>query len=1037
MPFKDEIEFEKTVIDYLTKDLKGWQPQVIKYPTEEDLIKNWAEILFMNNNSSESLNNCRLTEGEMEQVLLQVVNKSPIEINRFINGKTVTIKRDNINDKLNFGKYIPLKIYDRKEVASGKSFYQIAEQPKFKTNNSVYPNKRGDFMLLINGMPMFHCELKDSYKKLEEGEGQIGKYSYFNCFTGIFSLIQIFVAMTPEESVYFANPGIRGKFDKNYFFHWEDFNNDIVYDWKEFTKYLLSIPMAHQLIGFYTIPDANDNVLKVMRSYQYYATCRITDIVEGTSWTAKEKYGGYVWHTTGSGKTLTSFKAAQLIANRRLAHKVIFLIDRIELGEQSALQFKGFKNVEDDVIETESTKELKEKLLSKDLSDTLIVTSIQKMSRLREDGLISNFDLAQIQKKHIVFIIDECHRDQKGDMHRNIKKTFQNAIYFGFSGTPDLSVTKDLFGNELHRYTIVHGIRDHNVLGFDPYKVTTFRDSDLRQQVAFRECGVTSESEAIKDSKKAKLYLYLMDRSSKRCPMTEIEKHVPKEQYSEGILGERHRTAVVNDILSKWESRSYLSKFHAILATSSIKEAIKYYSEFKKQIKEKDIKFRVTAIFDPTDNNNESSIEKIEGVTEILLDYKNMFKNFYDVAHYHDFKKDVCLRLSHNKAYSNIQPDDVINLVIVVDQLLTGFDSKFINTVYFDKVLEEKNIIQAMSRTNRLYKDEKHNGVIVSYRYPHTMEKNINEAIKIYSGDRPAGIFVNRLFDNVCQMNLIFNKIKELFESVGIKNFEKNYDSDDWREEFKRYFSHFKRTIDSALLQEFDWEYKKYANEKDGEIIELAFTKQIYEIIYLRFKEIIKKNESTNPIPFDIYTNIDEVRGTSIDDTTLNERFNIWKKNLTSNSAELRDKAEIELHKFYNLLEVEDQQFADRFLHDLQSGDAKLEEGLSFTDYINKYKCKNIKDNINKICKAFVLDPKLLSDIINKKITEKDDSFSYKYKELMKGFNIDSAMSYLVNVLNIKVDSKRRAMEIIDIVIRSFINNGGFDLTPEKVNKLL
>jgi len=291
MTFKDERKFEKALVDVL-RTKYGWKAEILSYPTEEDLIKNWANILFENNKEKYILNNCPLTESEMHQVMTQVnALKTPVALNAFINGKTVSIKRDNEEDKINFGKSVSLKIYDRAEIVEGKSTYQIVEQPRFTTNNSIYPNRRGDIMLLINGMPLYHIELKRSGVPISQATNQIEKYMKNGVFSGIFSLVQIFVAMTPEDVVYFANPGPGGKCKKEFFFHWEDFNNTIINDWEEFAKDVLSIPMAHEMVGFYTIADNTDGILKVMRSYQFEAASRIADKVATSKWTKSEQKG--------------------------------------------------------------------------------------------------------------------------------------------------------------------------------------------------------------------------------------------------------------------------------------------------------------------------------------------------------------------------------------------------------------------------------------------------------------------------------------------------------------------------------------------------------------------------------------------------------------------------------------------------------------------------------------------------------------------------------------------------------------------------
>lgn len=481
MPYSDELLFEQDLIKFLYTSC-GWEKEIIKYPTEEDLIRNWANILFNNNNDVDHLNNQPLTDGEMRQILGQIeALSSPYKLNTFINGKTVTIVRDNENDKEHFGKPVTLKIYDRNEIAAGSSRYQIVEQPIFKTTNNVYPRRRGDIMLLINGMPVYHIELKKTNVDITQAEVQIEKYMVNHAFTGIFSLIQIFIAMNPEDAVYFANPGPDGIFNPLYYFHWTDSQNEIISEWQKFAHSLLMIPRAHEMIGFYTVADASDGVLKVMRPYQVYAAYNISNKVASAHWTKLEQKAGYVWHTTGSGKTLTSFKTAQLISNMSKADKVVFLIDRVELGEQSFGDYKNFANVDESINDTSNTDALIRLLKSDESDEKVIISSIQKMSRIKADKIPQTV-LEKIRSKKIVFIVDECHRDQNGEMHQSIEHTFPTAMFFGFTGTPDYEETKMIFGDEIHRYTIAHGIRDKNVLGFDPKYIHIFDDQDLRKK---------------------------------------------------------------------------------------------------------------------------------------------------------------------------------------------------------------------------------------------------------------------------------------------------------------------------------------------------------------------------------------------------------------------------------------------------------------------------------------------------------------------------------------------------------------------------
>ena len=622
--FTSELAFEDALVSVLEKDY-GWKNGILNHPTEQDLLDNWAQILFENNLSIDRLNGCPLTDGEMQQIIEQVIElRTPMRLNGFINGKTVTITRDNEDDTLHFGKEVSLHIYDRQEIAGGRSRYQIARQPHFSAKSKILPTRRGDVMLLINGMPLIHIELKRSGVPISQARDQIAKYAHEGVFTRIFSLVQVFVAMNPDEAVYFANPGADGNFEA-YNFHWADFDNEPVNYWKDIARDLLSIPMAHQLIGFYSVADGKDNTLKVMRSYQYFAASRISGKVRQSKWDKTSARGGHIWHTTGSGKTMTSFKSAQLIASSQDADKVVFLVDRIELGTQSLDEYRNFADDSQSVQATEDTTVLRSKLKSNDPANTLIVTSIQKMSNIHDGEGTTAADLERIRAKRIVFIVDECHRSTFGDMMQTIRHTFPTAMFFGFTGTPihdenqkKQNTTVDVFGDELHRYSIADGIRDHNVLGFDPYKILTFRDKDVREAVALDAAKATSIAEALADPAKKKVFLQVMALpmadtvyGADGKPVHGIEHYLPKSQYRgiDGTGNIEHLTKVVEDIVDNWQALSQAGMFHAILATSSIAEAISYYRIFRDSHPE----FKVTSLFDPSIDNNEGAIYKEDG----------------------------------------------------------------------------------------------------------------------------------------------------------------------------------------------------------------------------------------------------------------------------------------------------------------------------------------------------------------------------------------------------------------------------------------
>lgn len=1062
MGFNEESEFEESLIKLLTH--KGWDPQIIKYPTEEDLIKNWAEILYENNRGIDRLDDYPLTDGEMQQLMEQITAaRTPLKLNGFINGKTVSIIRDNQDDKLHFGKAVSLKIYDRREIAAGQSRYQIAEQPKFKAKTSILPDRRGDFMLLINGMPVIHVELKKSSIPISQATNQIEKYASEGVFTGLFSLVQIFVAMNPEETLYFANPGPEGKFNKDFYFHWADFNNEPINAWETIADKLLSIPMAHQMIGFYTVADDGDGVLKVMRSYQYYAANAISDRVAKVHWDGNDRLGGFIWHTTGSGKTMTSFKSAQLIANSKDADKVIFLMDRIELGTQSLNEYRNFADESDDVQATEDTGVLISKLKSDDATNTLIVTSIQKMSNIKDEDYGRHAkDIEKISEKRLVFIVDECHRSTFGTgpiggkdatgMLLTIKETFPNAVFFGFTGTPILNenqkkknTTADIFGNELHRYSIADGIRDGNVLGFDPYMVLTYADKDVREVIALEKAKAKSVAEALADPAKAEIYYKYMDPV--QIPMAGsyaddgnfvkgIENFLPAVQYQT----DEHTSMVVKDIKDNWLQLSRGSKFHAIFATSSIPEAINYYRLIKKAIPA----LKVSALFDPSIDNNGGAIFKEDGLVEIIDDYNKRYDQSFSLNggvgsySFSMMKKDMAARLAHKEPYLMIErePAKQLDLLIVVDQMLTGFDSKWVNTLYMDKVLRYENIIQAFSRTNRIFGNDKPFGTIRYYRYPHTMEKNIEEAIKLYSGDKPVGLFVQKLEKNLAKVNQIYADIKELFENAGVENFERLPDDKADRGKFALQFKQFNDYLEAAQIQGFTWKQTEYAfshgkNEPETKVV-IELDETTYLIFVKRYKELFGgggNGGDSGEVPYDIDPSLIEIDTGRIDTNYMNSKFDKYLRILSQKDVDPEEvqKTLDELHKSFAVLSQEEQKYANIFLHDVESGTAQMEPGKTFRDYIVTYETKIRDSHIQKMVQKMGVYTEKLNELLAAHVNENNINEYGRFDELKATVDKEKAKAFFEEREHQKIPMYKVNIKT-DQLLRDFILAGGFDI---------
>lgn len=1045
--FNKEEEFEAALCEMLSQ--KGWEPEVINYPTEHDLIRNWADILLQNNNTIDRLNDCPLSDGEMQQLLEQIHQlNTPQQLNGFINGKTVSIRRDEDSlDTLHRGMEITLKVFDPHEIAAGQSRYQIVRQPKFAARSAVFPQRRGDLMLLINGMPVIHIELKKSGIPVSQATNQIEKYSREGIFRGLFRLIQIFVAMTPEETLYFANPGEDGRFNKDFYFHWADFNNEPMNNWKDIVTHLLSIPMAHQLIGYYTIADRDDGVLKVLRSYQYNAVRCICDKVAlHRDWhDTTHQLGGYIWHTTGSGKTMSSFKAAQLIADSGNADKVIFVIDRIELGTQSALEYRFFSATDDDIQETDDTQDLISKMKSDEVKNKLIVSSIQKLGIIAEGGEhVKPVDVERINRKRIVFIVDECHRSTFGDSFQAIKRTFPTALFFGFTGTPILtthshnSTTDDIFGDELHRYSIADGIRDKNVLGFDPYKVLTFKDRDIRESVALAKLGAHSIDEIYNDgSEYGDDRRKLLNEFLNTMPMAGkvendgsyscgVEDYIPASQYEI----DKHCNAVVEDVVETIRQKSHGGKFHAIFTTTSIPQAIRYYRLFKQKAPQ----LKVTALFDPSlDNDNpDKVIYKEDGLAEILTDYNERYSQSFTIPTHDKFKKDLSTRLAHKKPYINLKPEQCIDLLIVVSQMLTGFDSKWINTLFVDKLMASSDLIQAFSRTNRLFGYEKPFGTIKYYYYPHTMERNIKDAIREYSGNRPFGLFVCKLDVNIGGMNRKYEEMRQLFEKEGIHNFSRLPDPVAVKGQFAKLFRQYNQYLEAAKVQGFYWGKNDYITPEGFEVSVSHFEHQ-YNTLVQRYKELFGghggNGGGNDDFPYEIDSHLTEIDTGKIDNDYMNLNFDRYLRALEQPNVTQEELARLlnDLSSSFASLPQDQQEFAEIFMHDVQSGNIVLKSGKTCRDYITDYMTTVKEQRISHMAETFGLDKDLLHTMMTLHITEQNIDEFGRFSQLQNSIDVDKAQAYFLAKTGQEIDIFDVNVEAGNL-LRKFILQNGFDI---------
>ena len=1038
--FEKEKDFEDALVQLLT-DKCGWKDGVLEHPTQDDLLRNWGEILYRTNRGIDRLGSWPPTTAEMNQLLDQVAKlKTPLKLNAFINGKTAAIRREHPGDVAHLGQEVSLDIFDRTAIAGGKSVYQIARQPALPTPHPLASDRRGDIMLLINGMPVIHVELKRSGVAVGQATNQIEKYMKEGALGGFFSLIQVFVGMTPEESVYFANPGPAGTFNPDFFFHWTDFNNKRVDEWEQVAEKLLSIPMAHQLIGYYSVADASDGALKVLRPYQFYAARQIFNkVLDNREWAGGTKrLGGYVWHTTGSGKTLTCFKAAQLVADMGGADKVVFLLDRRELGTQSLREYRGFAGedpssagADSEVQATENTAELVAKLKSGNSLDTLIVTSIQKMSRIRdEEGGIGAADIETMRGKKIVIIVDEAHRDVTGEMLYNIKKTFPEAMFFGFTGTPKLKegadpTTADVFGPELHRYTLADGIRDKNVLGFYPVMAPTYKDADFRKEVALAQAKAANETDALGDPQKKPVFLKWMNPAE--TPMTKVEAELPPTQYTR----KEHQEAVVEDIAANWTTLSVGGKFHALFATSSIPEAIDYW----RLLRDKHPDIKTTALFDPSIDNTGGSTVKETAMLEILEDYNRLFGMSFTVPTWDQFKKDVASRLAHKGAYVGVErtPDKQLDLLVVVDQMLTGYDSKWLNTLYLDKMRDEENLIQAFSRTNRLFGPDKPFGSIRYYRKPHTMRKNMEEALKLYSGDRPIALYVDRLEQNLNGMNQKFDEIDALFKAAGIPDFSALPTAVEAQGQFAKLFGEFNDYLFAAKIQGFRWDQAVYAfhQEKSPDTcVTMKLDARVYGILVARYKELGRGGGGSGgsaAVPFAIKPYLTEIDIGLIDAAYMDSKFKQFVKCLQQKKVTPQELADLkkDLHSSFAGLPREDQECAELLIDDIASGNIVLESGLTLQDYIARYKTRALDRSIEQVVSAFGLNRRLLEQILGSgTVTEANLDEYGRFNRLVASVDRAKAKPYLETALGTPLSIPAYNVKIT-AVLREFLLSGG------------
>ena len=864
MPELERVIEEKLINQLVYGDSQWTYREDLK--TEEDLWRNFKYILEQNN--KDRLNGESLSDAEFEQVKNQLQFSSFYKAGEWLvgeNGKVmVHVQRD--TEKFH------LVVMNHEHIAGGSSVYEVINQySALKDEDDYYTvsrNRRFDVTLMINGLPMIHIELKNRQHSYMDGFNQIKKYISEGKFTGIFSAVQMFVVSNGVDTKYFAaasDTDLNAKFMSG----WVDEKNNPVSDYLDFAKSVLRIPEAHEMIARYTVLDRDAKRLIILRPYQIHA-------IESIREASKTGKSGFVWHTTGSGKTLTSYKATRnLLMDIPSLDKTIFLIDRKDLDTQTSSAFQAYAN--NDVIavdKTDNVNDLKKKLKSGDRK--VIVTTIQKMQilvtkRLQEDTPEYN----KIKNLRIAFVVDECHRAVTPKTKRELERFFGRSLWFGFTGTPRFAenpyaqmgdlprTTEELYGKCLHKYTIQNAIKDNAVLGF------------------------------------------------------QVEHNGPKNMEDETdpslYDNETHMLRVLDIILNKSYQKFGLQNgkgqtYEAILTTSSIQLAQKYYEllskvkngeadleidERMRQVLPDYPKFAIT--YSVTENEEGSHVNQ-EKMQKSLNDYNEMFGTKFDLSQIQSYNENLNKRLARkDKKYKSRNTQ--LDLVIVVDRLLTGFDAPCLSTIFIDRQpMGPHDLIQAFSRTNRIFDKNKVYGQIVTFQAPVLFKECVDNAVKLYSAgstevallaewDKVEPAFKRALSalkavaetpDEETDMSLkelkVFAKAFQTFDRLfaQIKSFTQYDESmlEDYgitEEEYEDYVGHYQNAMTKIKLAEPDDTQTPPEVEEtvdtDYELMAYSSTKIDYEYIINLIQNIVTPDEDAEAVtPEERQKQIEEVK---------------------------------------------------------------------------------------------------------------------------------------------------------------------------------
>lgn len=667
MATQSEAALEECLIEKLVEG----SYERVKVSDEEGLKQNLKSQI-------EKFNKIDLSDDEFNKILLHLESGTIFDKAKKLRDKYALIRENEV---------IYIDFFNTKDWC--KNIFQVTNQVTMK---EAYEN-RYDVTILINGLPLVQVELKKRGAELKVAFNQINRYRHHS-YRGLFQYIQIFVISNGVNTKYFAN---NKDLSFKYTFFWKNKDNQNVSSLDEFADTFMERCNLSKMIARYIVLNQTSKSLMVLRAYQYYAVEAILDKA------LNSQQNGYVWHTTGSGKTLTSFKVSQILSEETNIDKIIFVVDRKDLDYQTFKEFNSFSK--GSVDSTENTKTLVKQLLG---PDKLIITTIQKLSR----AVAKHKAIEKVKDQKIILMFDECHRSQFGKMHEVITSFFNNLQYFGFTGTPIFAInsidgmtTKSLFKDRLHTYVIKDAIRDENVLGFSVEYVGRYRN-------------------------KATLDIEVEDIDRKE--LMESDDRLEK---------------IVDYIIANHDRKTYNREFNAIFAVNSIEILTKYYEIFQKKVH--DLKIATIFSFNANEEikGDEHSRDKLE---RYIHDYNEMFGTNFSTDTFNEYYVDVSKR----------SKDKQIDILLVVNMFLTGYDNKLLNTLYVDKNLQYHGLLQAFSRTNRVLNEKKKMGNIVCFR---NLKKATDESISLYS-DETASEYV--LMKSYEEYAIDFNKVLEFLNEL-------------------------------------------------------------------------------------------------------------------------------------------------------------------------------------------------------------------------------------------------------------------------------